>query len=434
MTQSPVTDGLSRETLLAVDAEHLWHPWSPTRVNPDTVVAVSGQGCRLRDADGRVFLDAKSSGFNATLGYGRTEVVEAVHAQLARLMTYDLGEGTNVPAISLARRIAGLAGPSLTRTFFCNSGSEGVEAAVRTARFYHAARGLPERFTIVSLNGGYHGSTMGAAACAPAPTPVSSSATPPGFAVLPGPQAREHGAAIAEFARFLAEYGHETAAMVVEPVQARGVRVLPEAYLRELRELCDRYGVLLVFDEVTTGFGRTGSMFAWQRGGTRPDILVTGKGLTAGYMSLAAVTTTADVFDVFDRNKDRAGFVHGHTHSGHAAACAAGLAVLDIVESEDLPGNAGARGRQLTAALEPLRQSPFVRDLRGVGLLMAVELDTTARASRVRRRMKEDRVLVRRVGPVIILAPPLTVSPAEIEEIATTTLTALGSVGDTERE
>lgn len=425
MKRTSLLDGAPREVLLASDAEYLWHPWSPTRVAPDTVVAVSGRGCRVRDADGREFLDAKSSGFNATLGYGRAEVVEAVSAQLARLMTYDLGEGSNVPAIALARRIAGLTGPSLTRTFFCNSGSEGVEAAVRTARFYHAAQGLPERFTVVSLSGGYHGSTMAAAACAPAPTPVSPLAAPAGFTVLPGPRATDHGSAAAELERFLARCGNETAAVIVEPVQARGVHVLSDTYLRELRDLCDRYGVLLVFDEVTTGFGRTGRMFAWQRGGTPPDILITGKGLTAGYMSLAAVTTTEDVFGVFDRNKDRAGFVHGHTHSGHAAACAAGLAVLDVVESEDLPGNARDRGRQLMESLGPVREAPFTRELRGAGLMVAVELDTPARASRVRRCMKEDGVLVRRVGATIVLAPPLTITPAEIEEIAAKLLSAV---------
>ncbi|MFE1101894.1 aspartate aminotransferase family protein [Nocardiopsis alba] len=411
--------------MLALDAEHLWHPWSPTRVNPDTVLAVSGEGCRVTDADGRDFLDAKSSGFNATLGYGRTEIVEAVTDQLSRLMTYDLGEGSTLPAVALARRMADLTGPPLTRTYFCNSGSEGVEAAVRISRFYHAVRGFPGRFGIVSLHGGYHGSTMGASACAPAPTPISSLVTAPGFTVLSGPERPDHRSLLAEVERHLTEHGDQTAAVIVEPVQARFARVLPDTFLRELRDLCDRRGVLLIFDEVTTGFGRTGRMFAWQHGGTRPDILITGKGLTAGYMSLSAVTTTGEVFDAFDRNKSQAGFVHGHTHSGHAAACAAGLAVIDILETEDLAGNARDRGRQLLTGLEPARSLSSVRETRGLGLLVAVELDSSARASGVRRRMKDDGVLVRRVGPAIILAPPLTVRSVEIEEITVKLLAAL---------
>ncbi|MCY9782682.1 aminotransferase class III-fold pyridoxal phosphate-dependent enzyme [Nocardiopsis sp. EMB25] len=432
MTEALGTDpstatAADREALLALDAEHLWHPWSPTRVNPDTVVAVAGQGCEVQDADGRRYLDAKSSGFNATLGYGCREVVDAVGAQLSRLMTYDLGEGSTAPAVRLARRIAELVGPPLTRTFFCNSGSEGVEAAIRIVRFYHAALGRPERSTVVSLRGAYHGSTLGAAACAPAPSPVSDEVGPPGFASVPGPEGDGGPEGVAPLRAHLEAHGDRTAAVLVEPVQARGVRVLPDDYLRAVRELCDRHGVLLVLDEVTTGFGRTGAMFGHQHSGVRPDVLVTGKGLTAGYMSLAAVTTTEHVFGVFDRNKARAGFVHGHTHSGHAAACAAGLAVLDVLEERRLVSNARERGAQLLAELEGARSATSVLDVRGRGLLVAVEMDDPRRASAVRRAMREAGVLARRTGASIVLAPPLIVTAAETERISTALTTAVRS-------
>ena len=403
----------SQAGLLAIDAEHLWHPWSPTRVSPDTVVAVSGDGCEVRDADGRVFLDAKSSGLNATLGYGCRPVIEAVAAQLARLMTYDMGEGSNLPAIELARRIAGLTGPGLSRTFFCNSGSEALEACIRISRFHHAAQGDTGRTAIVAFENAYHGSTMGSAACAPGASPVAAEVAPAGFVTLPSA-----AVSVEPLRAHLAEHGRRTAAVLIEPVQARGAHVVPDEHLRAVRDLCDEHGVLLVIDEVTTGFGRTGAMFAHQQAGVRPDLLATSKGLTAGYMSLGAVTTTPAVFDVFDRHKKQAGFVHGHTHSGHASACAAGLAVIDHLERANLLANVRARGAQLLGRLEELSGLPVVRDVRGRGLLAAVELDSSRRAGLVRRAVKERGVLVRRTGAAIVLAPPFIVTAAEIDRIA----------------
>jgi adenosylmethionine-8-amino-7-oxononanoate aminotransferase len=411
----------SQADLLSVDAEHLWHPWSPSRVNPETVVAVTGSGCEVQDADGRRFLDAKSSGLNATLGYGCQPVIDAVSAQLSRLMTYDMGEGANVPAIRLAQRIAELTGPRLTRTFFCNSGSEALETSIRIARFYHAVLGSPERNIIVSLQNAYHGATMAAAACSAGSSPIAREVAPAGFVSVPGPDDIE------ALRNVLVENGARTAAVLIEPVQARGAYLVPDGYLRAVRDLCDRHRALLVLDEVTTGFGRTGRMFGYQHAGVQPDILATSKGLAAGYMSLAAVTTTQHIFDVFDRNKKMAGFVHGHTHSGHAAACAAGLAVIDFIESHGVLANVRARGAQLLAGLEKVRSLPYVHDLRGRGLLVAVELDGSRRASRVRRLMKERGILVRRTGPNIVLAPPLIVTPAEIDRIASALVIAIGA-------
>ncbi|MER6910137.1 aminotransferase class III-fold pyridoxal phosphate-dependent enzyme [Streptomyces sp. NPDC000594] len=440
MTVAPIVRAAPNQTeLLSVDADYLWHPWSPSRVSPDTLVAVAGEGCEVRDADGRTYLDAKSSGLNATLGYGCRAVTDAISAQLAQLMTYDMGEGANVPAIRLAQRIAGLTGPRLTRTFFCNSGSEAIETCVRIARFYHAVREDTGRTLIVSLDTSYHGATMAAAACSPAATPVAPEVAPGGFVTVPGP-GRTEGPGHAEgsgghpadpgpgpdpaadgadaLREFLAEHGSRTAAVVLEPVQARGAQVASDAYLRAVRALCDRHGVLLILDEVTTGFGRTGLMFGYQHSGAEPDILATSKGLAAGYMSLAAVTTTQHIFDVFDRNKERAGFVHGHTHSGHAAACAAGLAVIDVIEKERVLANVRAREAQLFTALEAVRPLPHLREVRGRGLLIALETDGSRRAARIRARMRQDGILVRRTGRNILLAPPLIITETETARLA----------------
>ncbi|WP_434739750.1 aspartate aminotransferase family protein [Micromonospora sp. SH-82] len=416
-----------RADLLAVDAEHLWHPWSPTRVNPEVVLAVAGQGCDVWDADGRRFLDAKSSGLNATLGYGCHEIVEAVSAQLAHLMTYDMGEGANVPAIRLAQRIAELAAPRLSRTFFCNSGSEAVEAAIRIARFHHAVLGDRDRTLIVSLPNAYHGATMAAAACGAGSSPVAAQVTPADFVTVDGFAPTVAGGGVDALRDLLTEQGHRIAAVLIEPVQARGAHVVPDYYLRAARELCDRYGVLLVLDEVTTGFGRTGRMFGYQHAGIEPDVVCTSKGLAAGYMSIGAVTTTESVFEVFDRNRTLAGFVHGHTHSGHASACAAGLAVLDYLAAHDVLANVRARGEQLLTGLAELRSLPSVSVVRGRGLLAAVEFDTPRRAGQVRRLMKDSGVLVRRTGPNIVVAPPLIINADQVDRITSGLVAAAGA-------
>jgi adenosylmethionine-8-amino-7-oxononanoate aminotransferase len=418
----------SQADLLDVDADYLWHPWSPSRVSPETIVAVAGRGCEVQDADGRRYLDAKSSGFNATLGYGCRPVIDAVSAQLAQLMTYDTGEGSNVPAIRLAQRIAKLTGPGLSRTFFCNSGSEALEATIRIARFCQAVLDSPERNLVVALHNAYHGSTMAAAACAAGLTPVAGQLSPAGFVSLPGPDrtavSSDGTAGIEALRDFLAEHGTRTAAVLVEPVQSRGAYVVPDEYLRAARELCDQHRVLLVLDEVTTGFGRTGRMFGYQHADVEPDILATSKGLAAGYMSLAAVTTTQQLFDVFDQNKRLAGFVHGHTHSGHAAACAAGLAVIDVIETEGVLDNVQARGAQLLDALAEVRSLPFVPDVRGRGLFVAVELDSSRRAAQVRGRMRDSGVLARRTGPNVVLAPPLIITADQTDQIASSLVAA----------
>ncbi|WP_262391844.1 aspartate aminotransferase family protein [Nocardiopsis sp. CNR-923] len=340
----PPASAETREWLLETDRAHLWHPWAPHRISSETLIIVSGHGCHVRDAEGRRFLDAKASGLNATLGYGCRPVIEAMNEQLTRLMTYDTVEGSNLPAIELARRIAELTGPDLTRTFFCNSGSEAIETAVRVARAYHALLGAPERTRIVSVDNGYHGTTAAAAAC----TTGSEAA---GFVRVPGPAGpgRPDGRPGVEGVRaYLAEHATATAALVLEPVQGLGGHIVSDDDLAALRALCDEHDVLLVLDEVLTGFGRTGRMFAYEHAGVRPDLLVTSKGLTSGYASLSAVTTTPRVFDVFGRDRETGGFAHGHTHSGHATACAAALAVLDVLEGGVLDTRASAASNSWT--------------------------------------------------------------------------------------
>ncbi|WP_304452768.1 aspartate aminotransferase family protein [Nocardiopsis sp. YSL2] len=416
------------DTWLERDRAHLWHPWAPNRISSETLVIVSGEGCRVWDADGRGFLDAKASGLNATLGYGCRPVIDAVSDQLSRLMTYDMIEGTSVPAIELARRIAGLTGPELNRTFFCNSGSEAIEACVRIARSYHTLSGSSERTQVVSLRNGYHGTTMAAFAATTGAAPEAGFVSLPGPVPPAAPGMGDRGG-LDVIRDHLGEHGRRTAAVLLEPVQGLGGHIVPDEYLWELRKLCDEHGVLMILDEVMTGFGRTGRMFAYEYADIRPDILATSKGLTAGYASLGAVTTTQRVFDAFEHDRDVGGLAHGHTHSGHATACATALAVLDQLEGAGVLANTQERGRQLLEGLGAggVGDTAFVRDLRGRGLLVVVELDSPRRAVRVKQSMQQDGVLVRRSGANIILAPPLVITAEEVDRVTEAVVAALNS-------
>lgn len=403
---------------LARDAQYLWHPWSPSRVTAETIVATHGHGCDVVDIDGRRYLDAKSSGLNATLGYGCTPVIDAATTQLRTLMTYDLGEGASLPSALLAEEIARLAGPDLTRTFFCSSGSEAVEAAIRIARFHHLAAGDHHRQLIVSLDRSYHGATLGAAAATGHAVPQGIP-DPPGFHHLPTPRTDIDSHGLSDLQAFFDTHGHRVAAVILEPVSARTAHPLPHTYLAAMRALCSQFGALLILDEVTTGFGRTGTMFAYQDTDTTPDILCTSKGLGAGYTSIGAVTTTDAIFDRFDLAKNRAHFVHGHTHSGHATACATALAVLRYLQQEDIVDNVRQRSQQLLRALAPVAHScsPAV-SMHGRGLLLGLQFTSSAAASAVRERMLQDSVLVRRTGRTVLLAPPLIIDEGRTERLA----------------
>ncbi|WP_241411438.1 aspartate aminotransferase family protein [Pseudomonas mosselii] len=415
----------AQAALLRKDAAHVWHPWAPNRISTRTVIAVSGSGSYITDAKGDRYLDAKASGMNATLGYGHPKIVGAIAAQLDKLMTYDMVEGGNVPAIQLADAIAQVTAEGLTRTFFCNSGSEGIETAIKVSRRFHKLLNDPQRTLIVSLKNCYHGTTLAASTCATSSDGDEQGLLPSGFVSVPGPDwavVRSEGletsdSGVSALETFFAEHGHRVSAFIVEPVQGIGGYIVPDNYLKAARQLCTRYGAHLVMDEVLTGFGRTGKMFAYEHAHIVPDILVTSKGLTAGYMSLAAVTTHDKIFDVFEREKEMSGFSHGHTHSGHASACAAGLAVLDVLLKDKVLENVDQLSTLLRQVVGVCAENSLVKDIRCRGLLMAVELDGVPRAVAVKQYLQDHKVLVRRSGRTLIFAPPLNIEPSDVEQL-----------------
>ncbi|MEV5605540.1 aminotransferase class III-fold pyridoxal phosphate-dependent enzyme [Streptomyces sp. NPDC052299] len=424
--------------------DRTWHPWTPIQ-QAERLTLVSGRGCHVSDAQGRSYLDMRSGTLNATVGYSHPAVVEAMHAQASKLMTWDLAEVSTLPARDLADRIAGLLPAPLEYTLFCNSGSEATEAAVKVARMWHWIEGRPERTVVLSFADGCHGATTAAiAATASAFRREGVGPLPDGYTHLATPrctacaEGTEHGecripGAEEWEAQILAIGAESVAAVLVEPIlSVGGVIVPPPGRLAELRALCDRYGILLIADEVTTGLGRTGAYFGFEHdlgsGGTAPDIITTAKGLTGGYAPLAAVTVRADIYAAFARDPLLGGLRHGHTTGGHTTACAVALTVLDIVEGDMLVAAAADRGEQLLDALAPLKERLAVRDVRGRGLLIGVEMASRELACSVARAAQEQGVLIRAFGPVLTLAPPLVISEEEVEDGALVLSDAIGAV------
>ncbi|MGC4851869.1 aspartate aminotransferase family protein [Micromonospora sp. DT4] len=427
--------------LARLDDAYLWQPWSPVRRSEDAATIVAGDGCEVVDADGRRYLDARGGLFNATVGYGRPEVVEAMAAQARTLMTYGLGPASTPPAVLLAARLAGLFGEPLTRTFFCHSGSEATETAVKMARFYHALRGEPQRSTVLSLADGYHGSSLAGAALTrlpavragvePIPAGFASVATPRCAAcaageahprcVVPGPEALQE---------VIVRLGPgRVAAFVVEPVLGvGGIVELPPGYLAAVRRVCDEHGVLLIVDEVMTGFGRTGAWFAHQADGVVPDIVTTAKGLAAGYAPLAAVTATQQIYQAFAADRVLGGFRHGYTTGGHAVAAAAALAVVQVIEDNDLVTHAAQVGRSLLQRLRAELPGPVVREVRGRGLLAGAQAGTERQAAEIVRECRRDGVLVRPQQTVVTLAPPLVLSREQADRVADSLAKAVRAV------
>ncbi|WP_019061467.1 aminotransferase family protein [Streptomyces prunicolor] len=411
------------------DLQHLWHPWSPLNSAGERLVLTDGRGSHVRDDHGRTFLDLRAGTLNATVGYSHPRVVQALAEQAGRLMTWDLAEVTTPPPAELAQRIASLLPPPLGRTLFCNSGSEATEAALKIARMWHGIEGSVERTVVLSYADGYHGATAAAiATTASSFRREGSGPLPDGYAHLATPRCAACASGTghthcrvpgsAEWEEQILAIGPENiAAILVEPVlSVGGVIVPPPGRLLDLRRLCNRYGMLLIVDEVATGFGRTGRTFGFEHDldpQAAPDIVTTSKGLAGGYAPLAAVTVREDIYAVFARDRLLGGLRHGHTTGGHTTACAAALAVLDVIEEESLVAAAADRGSQLLSLLSVLSECAQVREVRGCGLIIGVEMASVEMAARVSRVAQDAGVLVRGFGPVLTVAPPLTISKDE---------------------
>ena len=440
--------------------KYRWAPFSRTRYveQHGLLPIVRGEGARVYDANGREYVDAHASLWLVNVGYGRQEIVEAVHRQMQSLSWFSCFEGyTNLPSIDLAERLIEMLRPEgMDKVFFSGSGSEAVETALKIVRQYWKLKGRPEKYKIVSRNRAYHGVTFGGVSATGMPANRAMfEPLLPGFlhAPCPDPYLREVDAPDERFPQACAdaleqviksEGAQGVGAIIVEPVQgAGGVIIPPDGYLQHLRDIATRHDVLLIFDEVITGFGRTGDMFGARHWNVRPDIMTFAKGITSGYLPLGATAVSREVFETFYANEKQGAFRHGNTYSGHPTACAAALANLAILEREDLAGNARKIGRRLLDGLETLSRHEIVGFVDGVGLLARVQLvrDRKTRApfapeltvaERISRRARELGVIFRPLpGDALSFSPPLCLTASEADTIVGVVDLAIGDIAAT---
>jgi adenosylmethionine-8-amino-7-oxononanoate aminotransferase len=421
------TPGLTPEQISAIDAAHLWHPYSTIggsnagAVPP--VVAVGAHGARLtliRDGRPIEALDAMSSWWTAIHGHGHPALDAALAAQLATMNHVMFGGLTHEPAARLAQLLVEITPSGLETVFFCDSGSVSVEVAVKMALQYWRGRGRPGKRRLMTWRGGYHGDTF---------TPMSICDPEGGMHSLWtdvlarqvfAPQVpRDYDAAYsAAFEAQLADHADEVAAVVVEPVVqgAGGMRFHDPRYLADLREICRRHDALLVFDEIATGFGRTGELFAADQAGVSPDIMCVGKALTGGYLSLAATLCTTDVAHTISSGEAGA-LMHGPTFMANPLACAVSVASVELLLGQDWRSSVAAISAGLTAGLEPARALPSVTDVRVCGAIGVIECDRPVDLAITTPAALDRGVWLRPFRNLIYAMPPFICTPDEIAQI-----------------
>ena len=427
--------------LQEIDARFHLHPFThhDEMHARGTHVIVSGQGVYVQDALGRNLLDGLAGLWCVNVGYGRAEIIDAIAAQLRQLCFYpSFFNSTTEPAIRLAQRLAELAPERLNHTIFCNSGSEANETALKIIREFWRLRGQPQRTKILSRTFSYHGVTLATTSMTGLPGCYEPFGLPlPGFIHVPGPHAyaanREDDPVaygkwcVEETARAIEREGAETiGAMFVEPVQgAGGVIPPPEGYLSALRELLREKGILFVADEVITAFGRLGGWSASELWKLDPDLITLAKGLTSGYLPLGATMVSDEIADALIHGGY---FAHGFTYSGHPTSCAAGIANLQLIEQDGLVTRVLADiGPYFQEKLRSFREHRAVGEVRGVNLIGALELvPRGGKAALIPAMMlgvkgaalaREEGVIVRGIRDIIALAPPLTITRSEIDEL-----------------
>jgi adenosylmethionine-8-amino-7-oxononanoate aminotransferase len=416
-------------------------------------IIVKGEGSYVTDIDGNTYVDGVGGLWNVNVGHNRPEVKAAISAQMEEISYYSSFAGTATPpSIELSAKIIKMTGEEdMSKVLFSANGSDAVETALKLSRQYWKLEGEPERTGFISLKQGYHGIQFGG-------TSVNGSSLYrsaygpllPGCYQVDSPWTYRNPysedpeelteAIITQIDRLIRHQGaHTIAAFIAEPVQgAGGVIVPPASFWPRLRTLLDTHRILLISDEVVTGFGRTGAMFGARGWGVKPDIMCFAKGITAGYIPLGATVINKRIYAAWQKGIDPMGFImHGYTATGHALGCAAANATLKIVEDEDLPGNAARMGKRLLDGLSDVPNwSSLVGEVRGKGLMVGLDLvaDKHTRepidpgkgqGEMVATFARDEGVIVRPAGPVIIISPPLTLSEAETDKIVDGLIKAL---------
>jgi len=430
-----------KSALLDRDLAHLIHPLHNRPQQTSAHVWMKGEGALLNDADGKTYIDALSGLWNVVAGHGRRELATAAARQMETLgFCTGYAGSTNVPAIELAERIAKLTYPSINHFFFTSGGGESNDSAFKLARYYWKLKGKPQKTKVISRQWGYHGVTLAAMSA----TGIASywpqfEPRVPGFVQIPSPYPYRYAAPVGvsqgvaaadELEKAILREGADTVGMfLAEPVQGAGGVIVPQSdYFPRIRQICDKHNVLLVSDEVITGFGRTGKRFGLEHWGIEPDMITFAKAITSGYFPLGGVGINDRLAEVFDAAENV--WMHAFTYSAHPVGCAVALANLDIIEREDFVTQARDKGTYLLEALRTaVADHPHVGEVRGLGLMCAIEYvkDKSTKEEfkpeekvgpRIHAAAQERGLFSRLRGDIFCIAPPIVTTAAQLDQIA----------------
>jgi len=453
----------SRQQLEQWDRDHLWHPFTPMQAyaaEPPVIIA-EARGCLLVDLDGREYIDGVSSLWCNVHGHCVPELDAAVREQLDRMAHSTLLGLTHIPAIRLARKLVELAPPGLTRVFFSDDGATAVEVALKMAFQYwrQCPQSQPQKTRFLALHGAYHGDTLGDVSVGDIGR-FHNLFGPLLFPTLRAPQhycyrcplglerSRCRIDCVEELGQLVREHAGSLAAVVIEPLMqgAAGMIAAPPGYLRRVREVTRENNVLLIADEVAVGFGRTGTLFACSQEDVEPDFLCLAKGLTGGYLPLAATLTTEEIYGAFlGRPEEGKTFHHGHTYTGNPLGAAVALASLELVEQSGLLEALPAKIERLGGHLERLRQLPHVGEARQQGLMAGIELVEDRATKRpfpperrlgaeVCRRARDQGVFLRPLGDVVVIMPPLAIDVSLLDRLCAVLYNTIQEIGGRSRE